>query len=301
MVFDDLVSSDVAEDATPEWVAGTTYATDDLVKVSYGEAGVVRVAPVKIYKSLADTNVGNYPGTSPENWIETTVTNRWKMFDAFTITQTEKLESISVRVKTDKCDTIAVINAESQTVLANTYDSSENLIGTTDQYIENSFLPITNWADYFSQDFTYNHNTLCSFPVYQASQTEITLTRSTGLIAKCGTCLAGRVYYIGKTQTEPKIGITDYSRKETNDFGYTYLKQGNFTKRIEFDVMVDNTSLNLVFSLFAALRSIPTIWEANNDGTDYDLLFAYGFLKDFEIVLRGSKRTLMSVEIEGLL
>jgi len=43
--------------------------------------------PHEIYKSLADTNAGNYPPDNAAKWSLIGATNRWKMFDGFVNTQ----------------------------------------------------------------------------------------------------------------------------------------------------------------------------------------------------------------------
>jgi hypothetical protein len=290
MNFESLVSTDVADDAAAEWASGTTYAQGDTVKLSYAENGTDRVAPVKLFVSLADANTGNYPGTDAENWIEVSAVNRWKLFDIYAITQTEKAGSMTFRIDTSKCDTIAFINAEAADVSITMYDSEDAVVHNEEDEFPNSAVNITNWLDYFYEEFVYSHDVVYTLPVYLVSETEFTLTK-TGLI--------GKMFELGTTQYEPKVGINDYSRVETNAYGYDYLSPGNYAKRLEFEVLVRNSDLGMVYSLLSALRAIPTLWEANN-GTGHDTLTIYGYVKTWDLLLEGPIRSRLSIEIKGL-
>lgn len=68
--------------------------------------------PHNIYESQAAANQGNWPPDDATNWTKISASNRWKMFDDFMGSQSERLDKISVKVKCDKCNTLAFFIAE---------------------------------------------------------------------------------------------------------------------------------------------------------------------------------------------
>jgi hypothetical protein len=112
----------------------------------------------------------------------------------------------------------------------------------------------------------------------------------------------GQRQEIGKTQYEPTLGILDYSKKETNEFGYTYLKQGNFKKRAEVEAWLYNTQIDAVRRYLQSIRGIPIIVDANNeDQSNYESLVIYGFYRDFNIIIPGPSVSKINIEFEGLI
>lgn len=66
-----------------------------------------------IYESLAGANTGNWPPNDATNWVKVSASNRWKMLDDYMGSQSERLDKISIKVKCDKCNTLAFFVAES--------------------------------------------------------------------------------------------------------------------------------------------------------------------------------------------
>jgi hypothetical protein len=105
-----LLSSNIAASSEDEYDDSTTYATDNLVKVSYASDGTTARRPVEIYKSLSDSNTGNYPPDSPSYWSFQEATDRWKMFDGYINTQSENADSIEVELDVSDKTALAIFN-----------------------------------------------------------------------------------------------------------------------------------------------------------------------------------------------
>jgi outer membrane protein assembly factor BamB len=98
------------------------------------------------------------------------------------------------------------------------------------------------------------------------------------------------------------VGILDYSRKDTNEFGYTYLKQGNFSKRAEVEAWIYSENIDAIRRVLQDVRGLPIIVDANNsECTGYDSLKIYGFYRDFDIVIQGPTMSRISITFEGLI
>jgi hypothetical protein len=121
--------------------------------------------------------------------------------------------------------------------------------------------------------------------------------------AKCGNFVIGSTKTIGTTKFSPTLSIVDYSKKETNDFGVTYLSPGKYKKRTTLDMYIRNQIIDTVYKTLAGLRATPAVFICDNSETADKMLesmLVYGFYKDFSIVVPGPVMSDCSIEIEGL-
>lgn len=289
-----LISSNVAEDTTPEWDESTTYSSGDEVLVTgLGENGIT-----KKYKSLQDNNTGHYPPDNPDWWEDEGATNKWKMFDNYVTTQTENSSSIDVTFTSNKISHVALFNVEAEDGTIEVRDSNDTLLATYNFSLRLD--QSTSWSDYFFGDFYYRTAYIQQIPyILGEAKIRVVLTK-TGTV-KCGMLIVGYAHYLGCTLFGLRAGILDYSRKETDSYGRTYLAQGAWAKKTEFDVEIPNGSIDKIQRLLADLRATPCVWDANNDDTDYDSLIIYGFYKDFDIILTQPLFSKCEITIEGLI
>lgn len=288
-----LVSSNVDEDTRPVWDSSATYNKDDEVIVkNIGKNGIT-----KAYKSLSDNNVGNYPPEKPDMWEDLGATNRWKMFDEIVGTQTVNSDSIDVTITSSKITHVALFETEATSVLIEVYDDTDTLLA---QYTPTLRLDSSlSWSDYFFGDVFFRTAFVRQIPyLLGGAKIRVLLEGST---VKCGMLLVGYGYYIGETKWSPHLGINDYSRKEIDDWGRAFLKQGYYAKTAEIDVEIRSASVDKVQRLLASVRATPCIWQMNNDTTAYDALVVYGFYKDFAVILENVVLSSCSLTIEGLI
>ncbi|MBF0232297.1 MAG: hypothetical protein HQK65_04565 [Desulfamplus sp.] len=119
-----LLSSSITADATARWVAGTTYAENDLVTLcepaDSSEPGII-----KKYKSLQSANTGNNPYSSPTHWVSLGATERYKMFDLFTDSATTVDGDINVKLYCKRINAIAFLNVQASGITINAYIGNE--------------------------------------------------------------------------------------------------------------------------------------------------------------------------------
>lgn len=256
----------------------------------------------EIYKSLADANEDNYPPSYPAQWALMGATNRWKMFDSFTNTQTEDSGAIIIEVDSCGADCIGLFRLEGTkvTLTLSLLDSSSYSVKKT-AIIGLDDSPIDDYWEYFFADFRYNKTLFWTFPVYYSNailRIEITPHINS---AKCGMCKLGKSITLGKTHYTPHISMDDYSKKATDDLGRTYLSQGNYARINEFDIWLENTDIDMVRRIFEDVRGIPIMTNANGSNTDYESLIIYGYYNNFDIIIPGPRRSKCSLEIRGLI
>lgn len=410
-----LDSSDVAASSYNEYASGTTYADGDNVKVSFESDGTTPRTPVEEYESLTGSNTGNYPPDSPTEWSLIGASNRWKMFDSYTNTQTENTTSIEVEIDSSSSNAVGLFNLVAKEVtLAQivetekvtdgdcSSDSADNqgtgwsygagneeydcdgtqtadseltwdIILTEDIYYQVVFTVAnysagnvagiaggtsgtnvsangtytqiiqagsenkagviadsdfvgsiddvsvkkvpsyetidlitmvgSGWYYYLFSDVQFTQDLIWEFSRYSDSTLRITITYYTGSTAKCGMVAIGSSIDLGNTQYGVSLGIIDYSQKDTDTLGRTYLNQGDYAKRADISLWIDNTDIDSVRKNLAAVRGTASIFECNNEDpdTDYTSLLIYGFYREFDIIIPGPVISKCNIDIEGLI
>lgn len=108
---------------------------------------------------------------------------------------------------------------------------------------------------------------------------------------------AAGVIEIGTTETAPTIGLTDYSRRVTDDFGVTTVVKRNFSRTISVRVLVPTVNVDALQRQLAALRATPALWVADER---FDSLSVMGFYKELSIDLAIPPISYCTLTIEGL-
>ncbi len=258
-----LTASNVTETDYPEWSAGTTYAKT---------ARVIKAATHRIYESAVAGNVGNDPAGVSGKWIEVSVTNRWAMFD-------EALGSVTSRASLIEV-TIAPCTAIDAVALLDVTGSTVRVIGTGyDRMIAPTGTPGS-----------------ALFLDLPAGAGSLTIRISGPGTVTVGTLLIGRLRGLGITEASPGAGITDYSRKDVDDFGEVTIVKRAWAKRMNVSALFRTDALDIVANRIAAVRARPSLWIGQEG---LDSLTVHGFFKDFSIEV-GEGVSKLTLSIEGL-
>lgn len=295
-----LLSSNVPESEGEEWVVGTTYAKDTIVKVSTYDG----VEYHKAYKSLDNGNVGNVPpltctGLTPK-WSEVGWLNRWKCVDPYVNTQTENTGTIEVELASGGCDTLAMFNLQGVSVTYEVKDNTDAVVvpATTISLDQSG---VVDWLTYFLNPFEYRNDFIVYFPFYYSSKVKVTVNGQSGT-AKCGQLVTGKYEDIGLTKYDVEMAIMDYSRKVTDEFGRTTLSQGKYAKKSSLEMHITNDRFDYLYKYFSMLRAIPVVFDLNNtEMSEFESLLVYGIYKDFAQVIPYPNDSECKLEIEGLI
>lgn len=283
-----LTSSTAPENDHPVWASGTAYAVG---------ARVILTATHRRYEALV-ASTGVNPATDPTKWLDLGPTNRWAMFDDRVGTATTRTGSLQVVLAPGATDGVALIdtNAESATVTL-------TVSGTTLYIKTQSFnvggTAIDNWFSWFFEPVGRKSSLLfLDVPVYEAGVLTVTVARDNPAdLVSCGALLLGRQFTIGETEHGADIGIIDYSRKETDQFGVTSVVERAFAKRMTARVVMPTSAIDDVARNLAALRASPVLWIGSES---FESLTVYGFYKEFSIDLAYPTVSYCSLTIEGL-
>lgn len=294
---DEVLVSTNAVETVALWSAATSYTQGQLVR---------RDQTHRIYENII-------PGTNAEppevaqlaevpRWVDVGPANRWAVFDSQINTATVAADYLTFTIAPGFCNAIAVFgiySAFKARVVVKSSASGPTVYDSGDMALNATI--IQDWYEYFFElgipkpDFI-----LTDLPPYFNAHITVTLTGLAGAQIKCGVISAGNAYELGDTQFGAKAGITDYSVKETDDFGETLFVKRPYSKRLEVDLLLPNSRLNKIQYVLAELRATPCAW-LGVPCPGYDPLTLYGFYRDFSIVVDYHDKSKCSLEIEGLI
>ena len=284
-----LAGTSVPENDHAAWNSGTTYALGDRV---------ILTSTHKIYESLQAGNLNKPPATEPLWWVEVSPTNRWKMFDLSTTTQTVVGAADYYEITPGQAvNAMALYNISG--ILTIRVRLTDPVFGVVyDKTTDLTPLPSeSSWyAWFFDERVEQNQFVAEDLPSYPTATLRVDVTSSG--TAYIGALVFGSIRSIGLgVQQGVRLGIQDYSRKERNEWGDTVLVQRAFSSRVSFQMLVDNTELDNTFRLLADLRATPCLWLGSDS---YSSLAVFGFYNNFDINIAYATYSDCTIDVEGL-
>lgn len=284
-----LTGSSVPEADHATWASGTTYALGDRV---------ILTSTHKIYESLQAANTNHDPATEATWWVEVSPTNRWKCLDLSNTTQTVvDAADYYEFTPAQAVNAVALVNISGiLSVRVRLTDPSFGVV--YDKTADLAAVPSeSSWYAWFFEPRT--EQTLfvaADLPSYPNATLRIDVTSSG--TAYIGALVFGTQRTIGLgVQQGVRLGITDYSRKERNEWGDTVLVQRAYAKRVSFSMLIDNAQLDNTFNLLADMRATPCLWIGTNL---YGALSVFGFYASFEIGISYARYSDCTLDLESL-
>ncbi len=283
-----LTSSTAAENDYPVWSSSTAYAVG---------ARVILTTTHRKYEALA-ASTGINPASDPTKWLDLGPTNRWAMFDARVGTATTRTGSLQVVLAPGAADGLALIDTDAESVSVS-LSVGGSVIYSKSQSFNIGGTAIDNWFSWFFEPLGRKSGMLfLDVPVYESGVLTLTLTRDNPADAvSCGTLLVGRQFDIGDTEHGVDLGIIDYTRKETDQFGVTSVVERAFAKRMSARVVMQTSAIDDVHRALASIRATPVLWIGSES---FESLTVFGFYKEFSIDLAYPTLSYCSLTIEGL-
>lgn len=251
---------------------------------------------------IANPNINKDPtdAANAADWLDIGPTNRWAMFDEVVGTVTSHPYAIDLEmVFTGRIDSLAMLgiaNAISARIVMSTaadgtvYDQTFSLISTDG---------ISNWYTYFFEDVERKQALLVDdLPAYVDPTFQVTIEGNGSSPVEVGILSIGLAKELGETQHDgAQIGITDYSRKEVDDFGNYSIRERAFSRRGSFQLRLPKSAVDGVHKVLSDYRATPAVYSASGD---YGATLIFGFFRDFNIEIDYPLESLVSIEIEGL-
>lgn len=281
--------TNVPEADYPLWVPTTAYAVGTVVMLEH-----------RNYEALVANTNKNPTGaaTDPPTWLDLGPTNRWRMFDDKIGTVTTNPGSIALTIAPGRAvDSLAFFGLDAASIFVRVVDPYQGIV------YESVVSPVStdginDWYDYFFSPVEVNEDfVLLGLPAGSYGSIEIKIEKPGG-ITKVGALILGKAAVLGEALYGTSVGITDYSRKERDTFGNMIIVERGYSKRAEFDVIVQTSMVSQVQRLLSKYRAKPLVWigEASFQST-----ILYGYYKEFNLVISGPTASDCSISVEGLI
>ncbi|CDO34992.1 hypothetical protein [Novosphingobium sp. KN65.2] len=270
-----------------EWNVGSTYGVNYIV---------ISSTTHHAYQSLQASNTGHSLSDAAW-WLDLGPTNRYKMFDQSNSSQTQNGDTIDVTTQVDgRADSVSVLNMVAATVqiIMRTVEDGE-LYNETFNLVSNS--GVNNWYEYFFEPVVRKGDlTVYDLPLNADPEIQV-IVSDPGDTAKVGSLVIGQSRDIGVLIHPSKIGITDYSRKETNEFGDFTIVERNFAKRATYKIVIEEDKADAIAALLALYRATAVVFVGVESITS---TWIYGFYRDWEIDFADPNEAYLNMELEGL-
>lgn len=296
LAFCNVLEPSVGDSPDPAaWNSATTYTGGQRVHLASTHT---------IYEATSaagNTNKDPSLAVNSAFWLTVGSTNRWRMFDERSTSQTSNVGTLSWTVTPSEVfNGLALVNVTGADTLQVT--QSDPTAGVVYNSGSVSLRAPPSEADYYAYCFDpierKDRYFIESLPTYPASSVTVTLTAANGTdVVGCGAFLIGKNYSIGNgIQYGARLGIQDYSRKKVNSFGDMEVTEGAYSNKNSFQMWVDKYDVAGVAKLLTSVRARPCAWRGPSD---YNIL-TYGYLKDWEITIQYFDMSLLNLELEGL-
>lgn len=291
-----FVSCTVTESEYP------TYASSPHVSIND-----YRIYKHRIWRSLQNVNNDHVPDDPASDlwWVDTGPTNLWAQFDSQTSTETSLVTSggspkLVTSCTPGICNGVSVIGASGiKSATVTMVNGATTVFTQTIDKVDSTY--ISDWYMYFFEPYVIRTDLIFGpLPPYPSAVITVELTPSTvGDTVTCGSLLFGNTVEIGEVEYDASVGIVDYSRVETDEFGVTTLVKRNFAKEVSYPLRIDNTQLRRIFSTLADLRATPAVWSGS-DEYDFSPLTVFGVIDKFRIEVKYVDVSICTLQIKGM-
>ena len=287
-----LTTSTIAEPDTgeTEWLAGTYNLGDQVILTS-----THRVYEC-VVSSTTDEPTAGAAKTVP-SWVDVKPTNRYAMFD--NVNSSASLEDIQLIVEIDTGvvnDSVAGFNISGvDDINVTVTDPVDGEVYNTDIDMNDNSRVNDFWAWHFTPIRKKSEFVLTNLPFYNSATIKVTFD---GGSVSVGSFIVGGSTFLGTTIMGTGLGLTDYSRYETDDFGNKSVTVGRTSKLVDFDAYVDREDTGYVYSVLSSLVGIPTVWSGLDIVDDPTL--AFGYYRDVQENMTSISKTDLTVTVESL-
>lgn len=295
----DVLPAPLVQDAV-YYVRDRTVDTFKLAAVSGGAAVNLTSAGTGVITAAASSNINRDPrlvenraGPVPY-WRRVSSTNRHKMLDESSSSQTENPEAIVIRLACGAADSVFLDNLVAAAVNIKSFSGGvERKNVDVDLRVNN----VTNlWEYFFYPVIRRTTAVTLALPPYATGEILITISNP-GSVAKCGACVVGMSREIGELQWAPEFRRLSSSKKSKNVFLDTTLVPGKIARLMTCRIFLENAALDEWLRLLDTYDGRALAWIGSEE---YSATQIRGFYRDLRAVLEGPGGSFCSLEIEEI-
>lgn len=253
------------------------------------------------HTAVLSTNLGNTPESSPLHWVEVQATNRWAPFDSrITSTATDGSPITYILEPGVPFDSIGLAGLVGVTDVHLLVEVAGQPDPIHDVTYDLDATVITDWEEWlFAADELRRSYAILGIQGWAAATVTLTFTGPADI--GVGMILIGKAKNIGKMTYQPRIGITDYSTKETDTWGNVVIQERGFSRTLEGRLEIDNSAVESVRRALEAVRATPVMVVGVLDHDQLtEPLTVVGFYREFQIEVAYPTKSLATLSMEGL-
>lgn len=297
----DLIQCSVQETDDADgvvWALSATYTKGQKVRHKH-----------QSYESTVDSNKGNEPSkitsSGTENvWMPLGATVPYRLIDEFVESQTSGAdgESLTFTVPFNRATAFGLLNLEGFTLTVEIEDDDEGLMFSETYNLIKDISDFSLWQYNYLPIENVDAIVKTGIPIVISGQMRVTITSGgDGSFARCGMVVVGRDVDLGGTLYGAQVGVLDFSRKETNDFGQTTLVKRSYASTASVDLYHHPDKADYVASTLKKLRAQNVLWVLDNQDARFSSLTIYGWLEDWRSVFEGPNEQQLALDIQGVI
>lgn len=288
-----LAATDIAPSSYAEWDSGTSYVPGNYVVVT-------TATPHREYRALQNST-GLHPATNPAYWADQGATNQYRLLDDSTSTRTTATTSFYTTAQTPGSPThLAAFGLDGvrSVRVQITWDGSEVYDQTTAMQIQRY---TASWWEFFFGTRTYQSSLVAAIGGWYQGVIKVTFAGDTGAAIGVGHLALGGEQILGVTASGVELRMTQYSTKETDEFGNILLVPRANAKVASVQLRCDDDQVDRIYRVLESLDATPAVWDLNNDITDgRDVLRIWG-IADFRLLYDVPNETVCELDVQGLI
>lgn len=282
-----MILSSNAGAADPDYQPAATYTLGQRVYLP---------ADGYTYECVQAPSVGQYPPTSPLNWMRAEPSNRWAMWDTEISTSTQVVGDLVVTLAMpQRINALSLHGLVGSSITVVQTDSAGEVLFTEARTLRGN---PSGWYAYFYEERIQSREAVFTGLVpASGGRFEVTIS---GASTACAAVLIGNAIDIGDAQYGFSTGIVDYSRKTTSATGVQSFEPGRYSKRMSGTLVLERARYNAISAALEGVRATPCAWIGVPDSGDYEPMTMLGVYRDFSIELSYPSHHICSLEVESL-
>lgn len=269
--------------------------------------GIVVVYEKRLYESLVDSNLGNTPGlaSTASKWLDLGTDNRVALFDINSTRPSISRINFSAQINPNVLrQNNTTINSIGISFLKNISSVKVSIWQTN-----SSGLSKRVWTNTYSvagkstallDGIPYSPTFGAYVGVAGAGKILLEFTISGSDVAEVGTVIFGTINTLGDIEYGAKLGITDYSIKEPDDYGNITFVRRQYNRNVSISFQIPNSSVSAVQQLLYDLRATPTYWEIT-DISDFNSVTNFvGWYTDFNCTISRPTTSTYTLDLRSL-
>lgn len=269
--------------------------------------GTIVVYEKRLYESLVDTNLGSTPGltTTTSKWLDLGTDNRVVLFDINSTRPSISRSNFSAQIdpnvlrqNTTTINSIGISRLKNiSSIKVSIWQQNSSSLW---KRVWTSTYPVSGKANALLDGIPYAPSYGAYAGVSGAGKILLEFAVSGSDVAEVGTVVFGTINTLGSIEYGAKLGITDYSIKEPDDYGNVTFVKRQYNRDVSVSFNIPNTSVSAVQQLLYDLRATPTYWEITDIADFSSITNFVGWYTDFNCVISRPSTSTYTLDLRSL-